>query len=447
MTKRIEDMRGKLYSIIDELTAKVNEFVQNPGKDFVRTRKLPFSMMLKLFMSIGAGSLGNELLEASGFKAETATVSAFVQQRRKILPKAVYELFRRFTASVSLNEKHRGYRVLAVDGSHLSIAPDVTDAPNFIQARTCGKGYSMLHLNALYDVMNKVYLDAEIQNAREQNEFSALVDMTERTIGGFGINADSKTILLADRGFGSYNVFAKLERMGLKYVVRARDITSRCAILSAAELPDADEFDVAVTKILSRKWTKNCESHPKIYRHIRKNVVFDLLPPDSEDEYVMTFRAIRFITPGGDYDCVITNLPESEFSVTDIKELYRLRWGIETSFRQLKHTIGLSGFHAKNRDSIKQEIYARMTMFTFAQQIVSYVMPETRALQKKKHNHIVNFSVATCVCRRVILDTVVMSAKAIITILTRCTLPVRPGRANPRTVKPQSYVPFNYRPA
>jgi hypothetical protein len=87
-----------------------------------------------------------------------------------------------------------------------------------------------------------------------------------------------------------------------------------------------------------------------------------------------------------------------------------------------------------------------MTMFNFAQQIVSYVMPETRALQKKKHSHIVNFAVATHVCRRVILGAVFISAKAIITFLTRYTLPVRPGRINPRTVKPQSYAPFDYPP-
>jgi hypothetical protein len=187
MWNRIAQLRENLYSVIDGLSASLGEFVENPGKDFVRIRKLPFTEMLKLFMSIGGGSLGNELLEATGFIAENPTVSAFVQQRQKILPTAVYELLRRFAASLDLREKHRGYRVLAVDGSYLAVAPDPSGTQNFFQAKNAGKGYSMLHLNALYDVSNKVHIDAE-----GQNEFRALVDMAGRTVGNHGGDADSK---------------------------------------------------------------------------------------------------------------------------------------------------------------------------------------------------------------------------------------------------------------
>lgn len=35
-----------------------------------------------------------------------------------------------------------------------------------------------------------------------------------------------------------------------------------------------------------------------------------------------------------------------------------MRWGIETAFRELKYTIGITAFHAKKRELIKQEIYA-----------------------------------------------------------------------------------------
>ena len=32
------------------------------------------------------------------------------------------------------------------------------------------------------------------------------------------------------------------------------------------------------------------------------------------------------------YEVLLTNLTENEFSVSDLKELYAMRWGIETSF-------------------------------------------------------------------------------------------------------------------
>lgn len=34
---------------------------------------------------------------------------------------------------------------------------------------------------------------------------------------------------------------------------------------------------------------------------------------------------------------LLTNLPETEFPMSDLKELYHLRWGVETAFRQLKY--------------------------------------------------------------------------------------------------------------
>ena len=47
--------------------------------------------------------------------------------------------------------------------------------------------------------------------------------------------------------------------------------------------------------------------------------------------------------------------------------LYGLRWGIETSFRELKHVLGAKNFHAKEREYIEMEIWARLILYNFAQ--------------------------------------------------------------------------------
>lgn len=39
------------------------------------------------------------------------------------------------------------------------------------------------------------------------------------------------------------------------------------------------------------------------------------------------------------YECIVTNLDKNEFSMQDIKELYYLRWEIETSYRELKYDL------------------------------------------------------------------------------------------------------------
>lgn len=55
----------------------------------------------------------------------------------------------------------------------------------------------------------------------------------------------------------------------------------------------------------------------------------------------MKFRICRFQLDNGEFETAATPLPRS-FTLEDVKTLYHLRWGIETSFRVLKYTLGLA---------------------------------------------------------------------------------------------------------
>lgn len=55
----------------------------------------------------------------------------------------------------------------------------------------------------------------------------------------------------------------------------------------------------------------------------------------------------------------MTNLDSGEFPPEESKKLYGMRWGIETSFRDLKYTVGLLHFHSKKVEYILQEIFGR----------------------------------------------------------------------------------------
>ena len=52
-----------------------------------------------------------------------------------------------------------------------------------------------------------------------------------------------------------------------------------------------------------------------------------------------------------------------EFPLERMKELYHLRWGIESSFRKLKYDLGSVQFHSKQDHFIEMELYAHMIMF------------------------------------------------------------------------------------
>lgn len=170
-----------LSSLIREMAETPMLFVKNPGKDFTSDRKLPFKTVVNLMISMGSNSIYKELLESQGYDANTATTSAFVQQREKILPCAFEYLLHEFTKTHTDVKKYRGYRLLATDGSSLHIATDPNDSDTYIQASSEVKGYNLLHLNAMYDLCNRLYVDSLIQLCRQMDEGSALTDMAERS--------------------------------------------------------------------------------------------------------------------------------------------------------------------------------------------------------------------------------------------------------------------------
>jgi hypothetical protein len=371
------------------MSADPAPYVKNPEKDFTRKKKLPFETVMQLLISMGGNSIYKELLESQGYNVHTVTTSAFVQQRNKILPTAVESLFHKFTQSYTNIKYYRGYRLLAIDGSDLHIATNPADTDTYFQSQPNTKGFNLLHLNAAYDLCNRLYVDAIVQPRRLWNEGRALADMVDRS------PIQGKVIVIADRGYESYNNFAHIERKGWNYVIRVKDLNSN-GILSGLRLPTSGEFDLDAQVILTKKQTKEVKAHPEMYKFVPSHSSFEFVDLQKNLFYPISFRVVRFLLPTGAYETVITNLSADEFSPVEIKSIYSMRWGIETSFRALKYTVGLTSFHAKRQESIAQEIFARLIMYNFAEMITSHVIISRK---DKQHQYQVNFTVAVHVCR------------------------------------------------
>jgi hypothetical protein len=433
-------VKENLTNIITEMSESPALYVANPEKDFTRDRKLPFETVMKLLISMGGNSIYKELLEAGNYNVETATTSAFVQQRNKILPFAFEFLLHEFTESHPALKLFRGYRLLAADGSALHIATDPNDADSFFQDKPDKKGYNLLHLNALYDLHNRLYVDSITQKRRNLNEHRALVDMVDRS------RISESVIVVADRGYESYNNFAHIERKGWNYVIRAKDLGSN-GILSGLSLPSGGEFDITVNLTLTKKQTKLVKAHPDIYRFVPSTSTFDFLDLYENKFYPISFRVVRFMLPSGQYQVVITNLDATDFPPKTLAHIYKLRWGIETSFRELKYTIGLTNFHAKKQEFIAQEIFARMIMYNFAELITSHVVISQA---DNKHDYKANFTVAVLVCRhflRLLNNEPPLDVEALI---RKNILPIRPlrqGHTNVRKIRSKPAVSFVYRVA
>jgi len=430
-------VRNKLTGLIKEMQKSPDLFVRNPGKDFTRIRQLSFEKMIKLILSMGGNSLNSELLEYFDYDIKTTTVSAFVQQREKILPFAFEFLLHEFTNSFDDLRLFESYRLLACDSSALNIPCNPEDTDMHFNNLPNSKGFNQLRLNALYDLCNKLYLDALIQPGRKFNEFRALTDMIDRS------NISQKVILLADRGYESYNTFAHLEKKGWNYAIRVKDIDSN-GILSGLKLPSTDEFDTVVSFVLTKKQTNEVKARPDIYRYLAKDTAFDYLDLHDNKFYPISFRIVRIKLSNDSFETLITNLDSSAFPLEKMKALYNMRWGIETSFRELKYTMGLACFHAKKLDYIFQEIFAKLIMYNFCELVVMSVVVTHK---DTKYSYQVNFTAATRICKRFFKNSEDIALMAIETLILKFILPVRPGRKDPRKIKPKSVVSFNYRVA
>lgn len=432
-------LKEKLTFLIREMSVAPAPYVKNPESDFTRKKKLPFETVMHLLISMGGNSLYKELLEAQGYNVNTATTSAFIQQRNKILPAAMEFLFHAFTQSYADIKDYRGYRLLAIDGSDLHIATDPSDKDTYFQSQPNTKGYNLLHLNAVYDLCNRLYVDALVQPKRQLNEGKALAAMVDRS------PIQGKTIVIADRGYESYNNFAHLDRKGWNYIIRVKDLGSS-GILSSLRLPVSGEFDQDVHLTLTRKQTKEAKARPG-HKFLPTNSTFDFLDSHENMVYPMSFRVVRFVLPSGAYETVITNLSTAEFPPYELRCIYNMRWGIETSFRALKYTVGLTNFHAKRQASIAQEIFARMIMYNFAEMMTSHVVITQI---DKRYPYQVNFTVAVHVCRHFLRSRGDDPLPDVEALIRKNILPirsVRQGQENTRKIRYKSAVSFVYRVA
>lgn len=425
-----ERIRSALYQSINKVAADLKTCVKTPERDFSRKRKLPLKTMLLMLVGIGGGSLAKELYDWFGYSTNTATVSAFVQQRDKIRPEALEMIFKDFVDSTTPTTTFQGYRLLAVDGSDLRLPSNPSDDFSLIRNNEGQKQYNLVHLNAMYDLMSKVYVDVSMQGKKGMNEHSALISMVDRS----GISG--KVLVLMDRGYESFNNIAHFQETHWNYIIRAKE---SYGIISGLRLPNLPEYDEEIILTLTRRQTKETlsllNSHPERYRWIQPHTTFDYIGRKQSNMYDLHFRAVRFQLTDGNYETVYTNLDKDLFPIEKIKEIYNLRWGIETSFRELKYAVGLACFHSKKKDSMIQEVFSRLILYNYAS-LIARKVPTPEGKQ-------VNFSFAMLVCKQFLKKKI--TTTEMLTILAKHLSPIRPGRKFKRYQNLISAVAFQYR--
>ena len=95
----------------------------------------------------------------------------------------------------------------------------------------------------------------------------------------------------------------------------------------------------------------------------------------------LNLRIITIELDNGEKETLLTNLPETKFKTEEFKQLYHLRWGIETNYNTMKNRLNIENYTGKRKITIEQDIYSKFLKYNIFQHYETYL---TLLINKKK---------------------------------------------------------------
>lgn len=403
-------------------------------EDFTRVRKLTFQIIFVIILRKSLKSIQLALNEALSFlpeSVESVSNAAYSKARHKILHTAFIELNEKAVvettySSDEFHKRYKGYRVLAVDGSKIRL-PDNKEirkefgTEKFAHKSSHGKTKNAFaRASVLYDVENKISIDAKLENVEKSSENNLAITHLE--------HIQEKDLIIFDRGYISYVLMSKIIENKGDFVIRLKN----------------NSF------LESREMFRENGSKDKIVT-IKANGVLLTKQKRGEIEIPkeLMVRFVRVVLDNGEIEVLVTSLLDKEkFPTESFKEIYWKRWGVETFYSVLKNRLALENFTGLSPESVRQDFFSTI----FITGLESILTEDTNKDLKKKettHQQQVNKAVSFNIIKNKAFDILLKneSIEDIITelekmFLTNPTL-YREGRNTKRKfVQPRMLVNF-----
>ncbi len=437
-----------LNEVVVDTASHIQDFTKSPT-DFTRNRKLNAETTLKVILNMQGNSLNAELLNAFPDIDQRMTASAFEQAKGKLTPEAFRYIFNEYNKAMpSIKLFDDKYRLYAIDGSDFT-TPYNPASDRVISTSSEDKPICITHANILYDIENKTYQDCILEPRARMNERKAAVAMLER------LDNTSPFIVIMDRGYEGLNMIEHCNRIdNCFYIIRGKSSKRGSTLREIEALPDTEcDVDIDIDVTTSRTFFEtNRYTNPKLH-HIRcpKKQYKEKLSENTRNKSWdfgtkgnVKFRVVKFkINEDGKntWEVLITNLSRFEFPLNKLKEMYHMRWDIETSFRSLKYALGGINFHSKRDDFIDMEILAHLIMYN----VVSQSIAQVNVIHK--NSYAIDFKMACHIIRRYFHRLNTEPYEKIYSEILKYINPIRLGRADKRKMKTRSPVWFVYRVA
>ena len=420
-------MWDDFYEFIEEApTIFLEDIREGNPRAFTRKRKTtPLKLMLQMFSQKGLSQF-SELLNFYSVQNKPLDVStvAFYKARMKFNPKALHLMMEDYLSMayekyddklVKLN----GYIVTAIDGSDI-ILPSTEETIEIYGVNKPNQAIStvMAKISLLYDCINKVALDTCI----EPYKFS------ERECASQHLNQLKKilrqpTITTFDRGYFSMKLIDQMIENNQKFIIRM-DKQNLKRYTGTLVSEEDRTVDVQFNRVETNKYRENRSFRTKLMN----------------TTYTLRFVKIPLVrgTTGETYDeLLLTNLTPDEFSLEGLKELYRLRWEIETAYNILKNRMKLEEFSGIRDWLIRQDIYCCVWLYNL---IMLYIIElnETEGIPQERYKHEMrrNISISIGVVKTYFIQSILgntpekrhESVERMSELIKQHLIPVRPDR-------------------
>lgn len=340
---------------------------------FIRNRKMPFPAMILFMLNLVKKSLQKELTEffSNFYNEKNITNSAFCQSRMNLNYTAFVELNDIMINDFYKNSKYKlwnKFRLLAIDGSRLQLPV----SKEIIETFGCAKNNSetktpMAQASYCLDLLNKKILNSEVDKNETSEYTLALKHLNKLKY--------EKDLLIYDRGYSAiwfmfYHLF-----LGKDFLIRMQ----RNSIKEVQDFFNSDEESKIIE--LEELKTKSKEQIKKLNLKFKR----------------FKIRLVRVILDNGNIEVLATSLiDEKIYPSKEFKDLYFLRWGIETEFDHLKNHLMIEDFTGLSPLSILQDFYSSQLAANIQQVIINEAEEELKEEKKNlRYEYKVNRNLST----------------------------------------------------
>jgi len=340
----VERLRGRLLDA--EFLARHRDRPQ----DFSRQRQLTFPVIMLFVLQKTVKSIQrhlHEFLEQWLGEAlwEPVTAGAVSHARAKFKHTAFIELNREVVLpsvygpeQAAILRRWRGHRVLAHDSSLIRLPESQELGRHFGWVEVTNKHgstgvrYPGGRISVLYDVLNRIGVDARLESSTRGEVSLALEQLEQLEPGDIAIN---------DRGFTGYGFLAE-------HLQRGVHVVGRCSSGSFAAAQELFRTNRAGRSVIVKLFAPREQKAELTQRGLPLQIV-------------VRFVSLRL--PTGELEVLVTTfLEQTQYPTQEFLDLYHCRWGHETYYGALKGLLDLENFTGKTLQAVQQDFHAAVLL-------------------------------------------------------------------------------------